>query len=140
MLPLLISFLLFMANSDCKPCKGRHCDVAAVTAIAKKIPRSSVCDVRCFLSSIGKECLKNAEFMEYSNEVLFKLMLTEPDTFIIAFSAEDAKLDRHIILREIANPVHDGIDVNAVKQAILRSEITGEYKKHILLSLGKRIE
>lgn len=112
----------------------RKCDIAYVGIVDRGIDNLSRNDLSNFLCTIRYSCSDNVEFGEFSNEVLFKVLEKYPDLVIDVLSS-DQPINLELILNEIANPVHDGINVSDIKKSVSESPENGSVKQKILASL-----
>lgn len=138
MINLILSILMVFACSTQKKAKRfecTECNIATITTTDKEIETVKVGQVITFLCTIKKECSKNVEFSEYSNEVLFKLIDRRTQTFIDAF-ANVPESDRINLLDVIANPLLD-YNTAELKIKIEKSEASDGIKKSLIAALGK---
>jgi len=87
-----------------------------------------------FLNTFSNQCKNNAEFSEWSNELLFAFIQSQPTLFLnnLSFINED-KLN--YILQEIQSPVNDGIEVGLIKKEIQKTESNSSIKPSVLDAL-----
>ncbi len=82
-----------------------------------------------FLMTFGAECNTNVEFSEWSNELLFDVIQRYP-VRIVQILTENQELEEDVILYELRNPVHDGIDIEQtiriVKKALPKNSMMGK--------------
>lgn len=139
MATFFLCFLLFF--TDCKTHEfiQSKCDVSQLKIIEKKLPNLTINEANQFLSFFSKECDDNAEFMEYSNEILFKLMYVQPEIFLKSFNIKGEKIDLTLILSQIENPIDDSIDLIKIRAKISKVKNSFEIKTQIESSLDKAI-
>ena len=112
--------------------KGR-CDVSVVLETEENLESLSDDLIYLFLYTFGEECKDNAEYSEFSNEVLFQLLYKYPKRTAINLLKED--INKDIILNELKSPINDIIDVNTLYELVTRTEIGGDLKSEILSAL-----
>ncbi|MGE5457590.1 MAG: hypothetical protein ACM3RX_04485 [Methanococcaceae archaeon] len=94
------------------------CNVDFVLEIHENLDSLTVNEIIEFLKVFSIECRNNAEFSEFSNEVLFEVMDRQPDKFIKAICETQADVEYQLIYDEIKSPVHDLIPINKIKKSI----------------------
>ena len=94
--------------------------------------------IRKFLFTFGKECINNAEYSQYSNEVLFKIMDYQTAELLEGLTEKDIELE--YILKVIEQPIHDGIDVNDLHKKVSELEFENDIKYSVLKSLQLAID
>lgn len=114
------------------------CDVVKLNEIDKKLPNLTGADVVNFLLMFRQECLNNAEFGEYSNELLFKVMFYNPEKVLKALD-EEGRIDTGIVFREIEDPINDRIGVEDLKKKIEAINVNSSAKRRVLYFLDKAI-
>jgi hypothetical protein len=119
---------------DCK-----KCDIIHVLDIKKNIDDLDYDQVYKFFCTIRYSCYDNAEFGEFSNEMLF--LLFEKQTQL-AFKVLESETDINLTLicEELSSPIHDGIEVNSIKSIIEKNISNGEIKNKVLQSLQIAID
>ncbi|MCX2682140.1 hypothetical protein OOZ15_19495 [Galbibacter sp. EGI 63066] len=94
--------------------------------------------IELFLLTFDSECINNVEYMEFSNEVLFKVLHNEPG-LVLKLMSEDSSLERKAILNTLANPINDEININDLINRIenIKTRDYIEMRNQILDSLKK---
>jgi hypothetical protein len=113
-LAITLTFLLLKASAD-GPCK--KCDIEKVKQTETHLDSLTAELVTSFLCTFDSICINNAEYSEWSNETLFKLMERAPQIFIDVVSK--GTTNQKTILDNIENPVietqlqriYDGIKI-----------------------------
>jgi len=121
-------------NDSCK------CNYNCWPDLKDSINGLSVKQIFRFLKTIGIDCENNAEFSEYSNERLFKIMELNPDNFLKVIDAYNADLEFGEIIKQINSPINDGIDLKGIYKKIKKSQIASELKDRILKSIKYSID
>ena len=97
-------------------------------------------DIYKFLKTISIDCKNNAEFSEYSNEIIFKILGLNPSNFILVIDKDHNNLDLNEIIKLLKNPLNDTINVKGLYKKINDVKIDSPYKKIILDSLKYAID
>jgi hypothetical protein len=85
-----------------------------------------------FLKTFDIECNNNAEFSEWSNEKLFKIIEFNADNFLKSIEIHKADLNFDYILKEFGSPVNDGIDIKLVYKKVEQTKDNSNFKKQVL--------
>ncbi|HOY95170.1 MAG TPA: hypothetical protein PK509_05500 [Catalimonadaceae bacterium] len=113
-LVLILGFMPFLfVKSQCL-----HCDVDKVKMVNENLRHLTIQQIRDFLCAFDSSCKSNAEYSEWSNEVLFKVLEKAPSLFFQVIA--EGNVDVKILIGEIENPfpdVNTEIISNAVSQA-----------------------
>jgi len=92
-----------------------------------------------FLLTIDTICESNAEFGQYSNETLFKLLESNPLILIITHDKNKSQIDSNLLLSMIKTPVHDGFDLIGIRKRIQELECESGFREDILMALNYAI-
>lgn len=112
------------------------CSTDILRKTEKNIDNLDLVLVADFLATFHESCENNAEFSEWSNELLFKVISKKPDRFLELIS-KNSSLSRDYIIDELKSPIHDQIDLDIVADNIEKLEIPNseEWKSKIINSL-----
>lgn len=88
------------------PDSSMHCDITIIKRVESHLGKLEYIDMLQFLYTFSKDCSKNVEYSEYSNEVLFKVLERYPKELIFCMSKEEG-IDLDYIYSELATPIHD---------------------------------
>ena len=91
-----------------------------------------------FLYTFSKDCSKNIEYSEYSNEMLFKVFEKYPEQLINCMSKEK-DLDIDYILLELSTPLLD-INGKVIYEKVQNASGDKLIKEKILEALKKAID
>ncbi|MEO8472589.1 MAG: hypothetical protein ABI477_10350 [Chryseolinea sp.] len=108
--------------------KGR-CDMAIVSRTASRIDLLRDEDVYEFLFTFSNDCKDNVEYSEFSNEVLFKVLLQYPE--LLSGSLNKDSLYKDVILQELASPVIEA-PIDRVINAVNKLGISDSARNKIL--------
>ena len=111
-----------------------RCNIKSVVNAKTNIKQLDEHAIHNFLCGFGIECVNNAEYSAYSNEVFFMVLKGYPDLVINEVSVE-ADLDVNSIIAALSTPVHDGIDLEAVYSSVERVTADQRGKEKILKAL-----
>lgn len=76
-------------------------------------------EVATLFKTINPKCKNNAEFMQFSNELLFLSLEHNHDAFLLSYKAS---LNKDFILEMLENPISDEIDLRALIEILYKSE------------------
>lgn len=122
-------------NSD--SCK---CNYNCWTDMKDSINGLTVQQIFRFLTTISVDCRNNAEFSEYSNERLFKIMELNPDNFLKAIDIHNTEVEFSEIIEQIKSPINDGIDLKEIFTKIQKSKVDSGFKVKILKAIKYSID
>ena len=111
------------------------CSIIIVRETDNKIDELTSSEIKMFLCTFSKECSRNIEYTEYSNEVLFKVLKLYPSQFVDCINL-NPDIEFEYILSELANPL---LDINGKKLITNVQQAEGEpdIKSKIIESLKK---
>lgn len=112
------------------------CNATVLKSTANNIGKLSLTDVKIFLSTFDESCKNNAEYSEWSNELLFATLKTQPDLLLEAI-ANLHKSRMELILANLGAPIHDGIDLSALQIVVQNAQGLTSVKNLILLALKR---
>lgn len=135
---LFISLLLLTSASvfAALPCK--KCDLEKIKKVNANLDKLTFQLISDFLCTFDSSCSNNAEYSEWSNETLFKVLEKSPSLFfkVIAKGNLNAKL----LINEIQNPVND-FALNAiykkVKATVAPANIKSKYMQALIIASEK---
>jgi len=113
----------------------KKCDVFVVLATKNKAGQLTQKDVTDFLMTFSKECQNNAEFSEFSNEVLFLIFDKQTDLVLKTIVKTESKLEIDKILVELSSPINDMINVKDLLTKVDQVKIESGLKKKIIDNL-----
>lgn len=115
-------------NVDCEKCK-----IDYVRYIKLNINNLDSISVINFLCTIDESCTSKVEFSQFSNKVLFMLLLNYPDLTVELLAKYDFQLDR--ICNKLSHPIHDGIDIDGVANLLKAKKTHQQTREKLLHSL-----
>jgi hypothetical protein len=111
-LPLVLSGHLMCQTVERLPCDG-----GVLKEASENLGNMSGRLMAQFLLTFDDSCEINAEYSEWSNELLFNAILAQPKLFLSIMSRE-RRLRRIKIYAELESPIHDGINLDSTLGAI----------------------
>ena len=113
----------------------QKCNGAYVLTIKMNEDNLDTSMISNLLRTIDESCRNNAEFSEFSNEMLFKVIEKRLDLFCESYQRLANEIDTAYILFNLRNPIHDGIPLKSI--LIKMDEVGDEfiYKQEILGNL-----
>ncbi len=130
---LLLGFL--WTNIQCE-----KCDIAKVVRVNENLDNLTTEIVGELLCTFDTTCTVNVEFSQWSNETLFNVLQSSPETFFQSF--KHYNVDKELLLREIAEPTAK-IDLKTIYWKIKHTQVSADketFKTGILNSLAKAAE
>lgn len=119
-------------NVEFKHIKQR-CSIDIVWETDESIDNLSDTLIYLFLYSFDESCNNNVEYCEYSNEVLFKLLVQYPEKLAINLLKEG--INQEIIFNELSSPINDAINTDQVVKSVKNANIDDALKNKIIAAL-----
>ncbi|WP_321344211.1 hypothetical protein [uncultured Draconibacterium sp.] len=116
------------------------CNIEIILEMSEKIENCNEKLILNFLQTFGQECKNNAEFSEFGNETLFKVIQKQPKLFCEVLEEYKSKIDLNSIILQIENPVIDLINLDSIKEQVSHTKISQELKNTILNAIDRAIE
>ena len=86
-----------------------------------------------FFANMNPECSNNAEYSEFNNELIFKTLESNPKKFVSFLSRVSKKKKiLEFILTQLRNPIHDGIELNAIHERLDKTETEDAKTKELV--------
>jgi len=117
--------------------KKKKCDSRIVLETEENLDNISDDLIYLFLYTFDEECSNNAEFGEFSNEVLFQLIEKYPEK--VAKNLTNEEINKEVILEELSSPINDIVDVKGLYKIVEEANIDDKLKSEILRSLKTAI-
>jgi hypothetical protein len=89
-----------------------------------------------FLKTFGKDCRNNAEFSEFSNETLYKVIQGNPEIFAKTLENNLNQVDFNEILFNLENPVNDLINLDLTINKIADTKIENSIKDKLIIAIS----
>lgn len=90
------------------------------------------CDLKVFLKSFtDPNCLNNAEFDEWGNETMYRIIEKRPQIFFdVLFEMTESEIGG--VKKEIDHPIHDGINLIKIFENLQRTDMSKDLKEKAL--------
>lgn len=111
---IVLSVLMFSSISFSNSCDA--CDLEKVVVVSQNLDRLDAKMIHEFLQTFDASCKQKVEFLEFSNEMLFKVLEYAPGLFLQ--NVEKENIDIAIILEAIQNPISDSINLQQIYEKI----------------------
>ncbi|MBD77636.1 MAG: hypothetical protein CL840_01690 [Crocinitomicaceae bacterium] len=97
--------------------------------------------VDSFLSTFHESCRNNVEYSEWSNELLFKVLIRNPEMVLIVLST-NPNISYNEIIHELESPIHDQINLGEIILKIegIQQNENNNWKSPIVKALKKANE
>lgn len=89
----------------------------------------------CFIGTFDPRCIANVEYSEYSNEVLFRVLLKHPEYLIHYVADKKHEKGTEYILARLSAPVSDAVPSEQYIEAVSEAEGSQEGKGPIIQAL-----
>jgi len=109
-----------------------RCNSEVLLNVAENIDSLDKNIIKDFLMTFSKDCENNAEFSQWSNELLFKVLLNYPKSIILILETDKSDLEKNIILQMLRNPNNDLIDIGQIMTEIEKVNIDNQTKLEIM--------
>ena len=126
---IVLGFTNLYAGNDCK-----KCDIEKVKIVNEHLDSLTFQIIYDFLCTFDSSCRTNAEFSEWSNETIFKLLDKSPKLFFQVIVKR--QIDNKLILREVENPLLD-FDLQKIYNKVKTINVLSEIKKEYLDAICK---
>jgi hypothetical protein len=102
---------------------------------SEKVGKLKQNEIRDFLLTFGKECRNNAEYSEWSNELLFSVLDKQTELTLATIEKEEKQIEINEILTDLGSPINDMIDVKKLIPKVEKVKFNGRLKKNIIEKL-----
>ena len=133
---LTFVFYLFFFNSIAQSKSISKCDISIVLETSDGMENLSEDLVLRFLQTFGKECKNNAEFSEFSNEILFKVIQQNAAMFCNTLKNNEKQIELTEIIEKLKNPINDSIDLELTINKIADSKVEPETKSKLIIAIN----
>lgn len=89
-----------------------------------------------FLQTFGKECKNNAEFSEFSNDILFKVIQQNAEMFCNTLESNEKQIELNEIIENLKNPINDSIDLELSINNIANTKVKPETKSKLIIAIN----
>lgn len=113
----------------------KKCDDKILLGASKKIGTLNQKEISDFLLTFGQECRDNAEFSEWSNELLFKILDKQTELTLTTIEKEQKIIEIKTILDDLSEPITDNVNIKSLISKIERVTFDDKLKNKIITSL-----
>ena len=85
----------------------QKCDGTILRSTSEKVGRLTQKEITDFLLTFGEECRNNAEYSEWSNELLFSILDKQTELIIKTIEKEEKRIEINEILDDLSSPILD---------------------------------
>ncbi|EGV44230.1 hypothetical protein BZARG_3109 [Bizionia argentinensis JUB59] len=116
--------------------KISNCDLKTLVEINSLLEKGTELNDQnfaVFFANMNPECSNNAEYSEFNNELIFKTLESNPKKFV-AFLSRVSKKKKilEFVLTQLRNPIHDGIELNAIYESLGKTETEDAKTKELV--------
>ena len=115
----------------------KKCDGNILLITSRKVGKLDQYEIRHFLLTFGEECRDNAEYSEWSNELLFSLLDKQTELTLRTIEKDEKKIAIDEILEDLNSPVNDLVNVRSLILKVDQVAINERLKKQIIENLKK---
>jgi len=130
----LLTFLTAFADKNCK-----KCDLEKVKIVYDHMDSLTFKMVSEFLYTFDTLCISNAEYSEWSNVILFKVIEHSPSIYFQVVA--NGQVNNKILLNQIENPIMEidfQIIYNKIKETKVQPDIKTEYLNALISAANYR--
>lgn len=128
----------FILNFD--TVKNFDCNIQVLAHIDTRLYSLSPKDIAYFFRTIKSKCSNNAEFSEWSNELLLKILERHPEKALQILNDKNREIEFDYIYTELTTPIHDLIPIEKVQSSIRNLNLKTERNDSILMALNVALE
>src|SRR3954468_20131299 len=111
MLKLITYTILILTTSTVFAQPVEKCDSGILLNTSKKVGTLNQREIKDFLLTFGEACRNNAEYAEWSNELLFSILDKQTELTLITIQKEEAQLEINEILNDLTSPISDATNI-----------------------------
>lgn len=141
-IPLILTlvFSTVFGQTDCE-----KCDMGEIKTVSENLDDLTLPMVEGFLCTFDRSCETNTEYLEWSNEMLYKVIYTNPG-LVLKAAEQDRAGNTQILLKALENPIHP-VEYQKIYNKLRGTKTTCDFKENALKSIelaagkqGLRIE
>ena len=112
----------------------QKCDGTILRSTSEKVGRLTQKEITDFLLTFGEECRNNAEYSEWSNELLFSILDKQTELIIKTIEKEEKRIEITEILDDLSSPILDP-NIKDIISKVEKIKIQKELKDKIIEGL-----
>ena len=120
-------------KQECEKCDGKK--VLAISHNMDNLNYQLIYDLLC---TFDEKCLRNMEYSEFSNDILYKVLSKHPRA-IVEIISDGSELDSEYIYKQISSPLLD-YNYNSIINSVKALEGNEDVKSRIISSIKEAIE
>ena len=109
----------------------QKCDGTILRSTSEKVGRLTQKEITDFLLTFGEECRNNAEYSEWSNELLFSILDKQTELIIKTIEKEEKRIAIKEIFDDLSSPILDP-SIKDIISKIEKIKIEKELKHKII--------
>ena len=109
----------------------QKCDGTILRSTSEKVGRLTQKEITDFLLTFGEECRNNAEYSEWSNELLFSILDKQTELIIKTIEKEEKRIEIKEILDDLSSPILDP-NIKDIISKVEKIKIQKELKDKII--------
>jgi hypothetical protein len=127
---------VFNISTNGQEHNSEKCDISVIVEMNETNDNITEDLMLSFLKTFGEECKNNTEFIEFSNEALFKIIQNEPELFCKVLENHMNQIEIEIIISDLKSPLHDLIDLDLTINKIADTKINSSLKSQMILAIN----
>jgi hypothetical protein len=133
-----IAYLIIITTlwtSDALAQQLQKCDINVLIPISKNLGHATKQQIRDFLLTLGETCKNNAEFSQWSNELLFDLLDKQTEITLRVIEQNEKNIELEVIFNDLENPLLDRVNIKDLRQRVEKIKLSTSLKQKILKAL-----
>lgn len=131
----LLAFPVLLATSAYGQ-ENIKCDVKILRQVSEKMGTLTQPEITTFLSTFGKECKSNAEYSNWSNDLLLVLLDVQTEVTLKTIEESQSQFELDVILDNLDQPVTDRVNVKTLAPKVQKVSMDEGLKKRIVAKLN----
>tara|TARA_R100000005_G_scaffold96696_1_gene86247 strand:+ start:1947 stop:2369 length:423 start_codon:yes stop_codon:yes gene_type:complete len=115
----------------------KKCDSGILKNTSDQLDHLTPTLVLNFLSTFDQSCVNNAEFSEWSNELLFTLLNQNTEMVLLVIQDKGKDIDKKSILKEMESQTLDKVDILKLIEKVKKVKLSKDIKDEVISRLSK---
>ena len=128
---LFVFTVLLLETLTLKGQSIKKCDGSVLSSISGKVGKLTQKEITDFLLTFGQECRDNAEYSEWSNELLFDILGAQTELTLKTIEKEEKNIQLKVILDDLEEPIVDN-EVKTLIAKVGKVNFNGRLKTEII--------
>lgn len=120
----------------CVCAQDMKCNAGIAKSLRDSMVAASESLIRKYYQTFDTSCIRDPEYTEWSNPVLFELMEKRTEAAIKVLSGANA-FTQWLVLRELENPINKNVNLDLIAKKISELKEQTRMTKRVLVSLKK---